>query len=52
MVLSIAIGAPAGYALSRFDFAASKCSGVILLTQAFPLPLLPAACRAVHPCRP
>ena len=41
MILSIAIGAPAGYALSRFDF---RGKGVfrllILMTRAFPLPLL------------
>ena len=41
MVLSIAIGAPAGYALSRFDFAGKQVFRVmILLTRAFPLPLL------------
>ncbi len=41
MIISIALGAPAGYALSRFEF---KGKGVfrimILLTRAFPLPLL------------
>ena len=41
MVLSIAIGAPAGYALSRFDFAGKELFRLlILLTRAFPLPLL------------
>ena len=41
MVLSIAIGAPAGYALSRFDFVGKQVFRVvILLTRAFPLPLL------------
>ena len=41
MVLSIAIGAPAGYALSRFDFRGKELFRVlILMTRAFPLPLL------------
>ena len=41
MVLSIAFGAPAGYALSRFDFRGKELFRVlILLTRAFPLPLL------------
>jgi multiple sugar transport system permease protein len=41
MVLSISIGAPAGYALSRFDFRGKEAFRVlILLTRAFPLPLL------------
>ena len=41
MVLSIVIGAPAGYALSRFDFVGKQVFRVvILLTRAFPLPLL------------
>ncbi|MGF0540181.1 carbohydrate ABC transporter permease [Agrobacterium sp. ES01] len=41
MVLSIAIGAPAGYALSRFDFRGKEVFRMlILLTRAFPLPLL------------
>lgn len=41
MVMSIAIGAPAGYALSRFDFPGkSTFRLLILLTRAFPLPLL------------
>lgn len=41
MVLSIAFGAPAGYALSRFDFRGKEVFRVmILLTRAFPLPLL------------
>ncbi|WP_170410233.1 carbohydrate ABC transporter permease [Ruegeria atlantica] len=41
MVMSIAIGAPAGYALSRFDFRGKELFRLlILLTRAFPLPLL------------
>lgn len=41
MILSIAIGAPAGYALSRFDFPGKELFRLlILLTRAFPLPLL------------
>ncbi|MEM6889262.1 MAG: carbohydrate ABC transporter permease [Pseudomonadota bacterium] len=41
MVLSILIGAPAGYALSRFDFRGKELFRLlILLTRAFPLPLL------------
>ncbi len=41
MVLSIVIGAPAGYALSRFDFKGKELFRLlILLTRAFPLPLL------------
>ncbi len=41
MILSILIGAPAGYALSRFDFRGKELFRMlILLTRAFPLPLL------------
>lgn len=41
MILSIGIGAPAGYALSRFDFRGKELFRVlILMTPAFPLPLL------------
>ena len=41
MVLSIGISAPAGYALSRFDFPGKELFRLlILLTRAFPLPLL------------
>ena len=41
MVLSISIGAPAGYALSRFEFRGKETFRVlILMTRAFPLPLL------------
>ncbi|RED18090.1 carbohydrate ABC transporter permease [Pontivivens insulae] len=41
MVMSIAIGAPAGYALSRFEFRGKELFRLlILLTRAFPLPLL------------
>ncbi len=41
MTISIAIGAPAGYALSRFDFRSKELFRLlILLTRAFPLPLL------------
>ena len=41
MVMSIAIGAPAGYALSRFEFRGKATFRLlILMTPAFPLPLL------------
>ncbi|MBU2956065.1 carbohydrate ABC transporter permease [Paracoccus sp. 1_MG-2023] len=41
MIISISIGAPAGYALSRFDFRGKEVFRLlILLTRAFPLPLL------------
>ncbi len=41
MVLSIAIGAPAGYALSRFEFPGKATFRMlVLMTRAFPLPLL------------
>ena len=41
MIMSIVIGAPAGYALSRFDFYGKELFRLlILLTRAFPLPLL------------
>ena len=41
MILSILVGAPAGYALSRFDFRGKELFRLlILLTRAFPLPLL------------
>lgn len=41
MVLSIGIGAPAGYALSRFDFPGKEAFRMlVILTRAFPLPLL------------
>ena len=41
MIMSITIGAPAGYALSRFDFPGKELFRfLILLTRAFPLPLL------------
>ncbi|SMX29661.1 Trehalose transport system permease protein SugB [Pelagimonas phthalicica] len=41
MIMSILIGAPAGYALSRFDFPGKGLFRLlILLTRAFPLPLL------------
>jgi len=41
MVMAIVIGAPAGYALSRFEFRGKEMFRVlILLTRAFPLPLL------------
>lgn len=41
MVLSILIGAPAGYALSRFEFRGKALFRLlVLLTRAFPLPLL------------
>lgn len=41
MVMSIVIGAPAGYALSRFEFRGKELFRIlILLTRAFPLPLL------------
>lgn len=41
MVMSVLIGAPAGYALSRFEFRGKELFRLlILLTRAFPLPLL------------
>lgn len=41
MVISIVIGTPAGYALSRFDFRGKEMFRLlVLLTRAFPLPLL------------
>ncbi len=41
MILSIGIGAPAGYALSRFDFPGKEVFRfLVLMTRAFPLPLL------------
>jgi multiple sugar transport system permease protein len=41
MVLSIGIGAPAGYALARFDFRGKEAFRfLVLMTRAFPLPLL------------
>ena len=41
MVLSILIGAPAGYALSRFEFRGKTAFRIlVLMTRAFPLPLL------------
>ncbi len=41
MLLAILIGAPAGYALSRFDFPGKSAFRIlILMTRAFPLPLL------------
>lgn len=41
MIMSILIGAPAGYALSRFDFRGKELFRLLmLLTRAFPLPLL------------
>jgi multiple sugar transport system permease protein len=41
MIMSIAIGAPAGYALSRFEFRGKATFRLlILMTRAFPLPLL------------
>lgn len=41
MALSIGIGAPAGYALSRFEFPGKATFRMlVLMTRAFPLPLL------------
>jgi multiple sugar transport system permease protein len=41
MILSIGIGAPAGYALSRFDFPGKEAFRfLVIMTRAFPLPLL------------
>ena len=41
MIMSILVGAPAGYALSRFEFRGKEAFRMlILLTRAFPLPLL------------
>jgi multiple sugar transport system permease protein len=41
MILSIGLGAPAGYALSRFDFPGKEVFRIlVIMTRAFPLPLL------------
>jgi multiple sugar transport system permease protein len=41
MIMSILVGAPAGYSLSRFEFKGKETFRIlILLTRAFPLPLL------------
>ncbi len=41
MILSIGVGAPAGYALSRFDFPGKEVFRLlVLMMRAFPLPLL------------
>jgi multiple sugar transport system permease protein len=41
MILSIGMGAPAGYALSRFDFPGKEFFRIlVIMTRAFPLPLL------------
>jgi multiple sugar transport system permease protein len=41
MILSIGVGAPAGYALSRFDFPGKEAFRfLVVMTRAFPLPLL------------
>jgi len=41
MIMSILIGAPAGYSLSRFDFRGKNAFRIlVLMTRAFPLPLL------------
>jgi ABC-type sugar transport system, permease component len=41
MILSIGLGAPAGYALSRFDFPGKEVFRMlVVMTRAFPLPLL------------
>jgi multiple sugar transport system permease protein len=41
MMLSIGLGAPAGYALSRFDFPGKEPFRLlVVMTRAFPLPLL------------
>ncbi|MER9892512.1 carbohydrate ABC transporter permease [Mesorhizobium sp. M0119] len=41
MLLSIGFGAPAGYALSRFEFPGKEAFRfLVLMTRAFPLPLL------------
>jgi multiple sugar transport system permease protein len=41
MILAIGLGAPAGYALSRFDFPGKAAFRfLVIMTRAFPLPLL------------
>ncbi|TBR38469.1 carbohydrate ABC transporter permease [Marinomonas agarivorans] len=41
MIISIGLGTPAGYALARFDFWGKEAFRmIILLTRAFPMPLL------------
>lgn len=51
MIFSIGLGAPAGYALSRFDFRGKESFRLlVLMTRAFPLPLLalPIAVMYIH----
>ena len=49
MIMSIVVGAPAGYALSRFDFRGKEMFRMlILLTRAFPLPLLALPLAVMH----
>jgi multiple sugar transport system permease protein len=49
MVLSILIGAPAGYALSRFNFRGKGAFRLlVLMTRAFPLPLLALPIAVVY----
>ncbi len=41
MIVAIGLGAPAGYALSRFDFPGKEAFRfLVIMTRAFPLPLL------------
>ena len=51
MVLSIALGAPAGYALSRFDFPGKEVFRfLVIMTRAFPLPALTTRFWALRWC--
>ena len=49
MVLSIGLGAPAGYALARFNFRGKETFRLlVLMTRAFPLPLLALPLAVVY----
>ena len=49
MVLSIGLGAPAGYALARFQFRGKESFRLlVLMTRAFPLPLLALPLAVVY----
>jgi len=53
MILSIGFGAPAGYALSRFDFPGKGTFRfLVLMTRAFRCRCCAATCGDVHPHRP
>ena len=53
MILSIGLGAPAGYALARFDFPGKNLFRImVLMTRAFPLPLSGPAARGACSSEP